>query len=174
MGVIGFAIKKPAGPAWHSIFDNTKWQDSPGANRATNTWNGSADRWHQYWEPPGGESGGDTSSRLAVNGSWFTDFRTDTQLTDGEFRITMAASDFDPSSVSFTIKLRIGTDDLTAVRSGLVWSVTNINLNPSDISYIEFLFTATGESNGTVLITNIEFFYDASNPTPGGNWGAGA
>jgi len=180
MSSILFFVPDPVSTAgWNSIFDNTKWQDSAGANRAYNQWDGGNTRWVQQWEAAG-EAPEDSSSRLAVNGSWYTDFRTVNRAEGGEFRITMSTGGFDPKEIT-SIVLSIGGDSVSTVYQGdgggpssRVWVATDINLDPGNIEHIHFT-KPTGEGyTGNVYIENIEFYYDTDDPTPGGDWGDGA
>ena len=158
---------------WHTVFDNTKWQD--GGVGATNVY--SEPQWVQTWHDDGEGGPVDNQSRLDVTGSWYTNFRTTHQASGGEFRLTMAAGVVDPATANsgnpLVVELQIGSNTLTAAYQGsYVWSVTDINLDPADISYIRFS-SSLGVSPGACYITNIEFYYDTNNATPGGNWGAG-
>jgi len=182
MSILFHVPDPPVTLGWHSIRDDTKWNDEPGAGRATNQWVGGEDDWSQTWEPAG-EAPEDSSSRLVVVNTWATDFRTDTQVTSGEFRITMSegvSGGFDPQLLS-AITLDIGGNTINTVygagggATSRVWTATNINLpDGNDVAFIHFTKDIGGENpTGTIYITNIEFYYDTSNMNPGGAWGTG-
>ena len=183
-GIVAFMVKKTVVPniQWNTIEDDAKWQD--GEEGATNVWDGGNSRWTQTWHD-NGEAPGDINSFLDVKGgsSWATDFRTDTQAVNGEVRITMAAGTVDPTTDAnnsgeggspIGIKLHIGGDEeIASYVGGYVWRITDINLDPADITHFTF-FSSSPMPVGVCYITNIEFYYDLNDAQPGGDWGSGS
>ena len=162
---------------------NSYWQD--GAGDATFSF--PEDRWSCNWGNDGENT--DTNAVLAVNGSWYTNFRTENKTEGGEIRITCAADTADPGTMDndgesgnpLTVKVTISGVEKTAVFQGLgggsssrVWHIDDINEDPGNISQIEFsAVNGNTVDEGIFTITSIEFYVDTCDLTPGGNWGTG-
>ena len=150
-------------PEWISIFDNTIWQTA--GETGSNI----------YWDSPNNrfvveDQVGGGHADLEPIGTWYQDFRPD------QVRITLVTNTFDLVNDMDQVDLNVGANnnDTTGTVSNTIWtsSADLAGANIDDISLL--MFYTQNTVTGIFYITNIEFYYDTSNPPDsGGAWPGG-
>jgi len=163
---------------------NVEWQNGSGDAPMSYP----EDDWRSDWQNDGETI--DTNSRLAVNGSWHVDFRTENLTENGEIRIYCATVDglADPGTMDvdgesgnpLTVEIEINGSWHTGIFQGLGggaddrrWYFDDIDEGDGDISQIRFSALNGDPTAGFFYVTDIEFYVDSCDENPGGDWGDG-
>ena len=154
-------------PEWVSIFDNTVWEPDTVYNGSgvTVLWDAENSRFSVE------EKSGGSDALMIPKGNWASDFRPD------KIRVTLVDGTLGLVANFSQVYLKVGgaiDNNLTASAGNTIHTSDDLagaTLDDLDELYLQVSSTST---TGIYYITDIEFYYDSSNPPDsGGAWTGG-